>query len=190
MLTIKTYRDGDRLVVIFEGLSDIPSEDDMIRSYLSNITGATVESLAPVEAKSVPVDATKVDIPEPVFVSGRYKGMTVDEAFSKGKGEAFLYVTEIASEDANTHSLDESMRSSINKSVTKYLGNFKDCDAAGYSKKLTIKQIKAFYTQYRYVTPEWIRKLVFTGENELVTDEVALRNGIEAAINHFQSLSA
>ena len=50
MLNIKTFRDGDRLVVVFEGLKDLPSEEELIQSYLGSIAGATVSKESPVEA--------------------------------------------------------------------------------------------------------------------------------------------
>lgn len=155
MLTIKSYRDGDRLVVVFEGLSNIPSDEDMIKSYISNITGVQAEPVKPVDAAPVPQDTKEVEIPEARFGSkSKYFGMTPKEVIAREGAKGFLYLTKAV---YRPDYLPDDLKKDTEVVIKEYLNNFAECDAESYAKKLTDSQVDTFIHTYEYVMPDEVR---------------------------------
>ncbi len=187
MLTVKTYRDGDRLVVVFEGLSSIPDEEAMIKSFLGGMIDGTLTKVPDVEAKPVPANEDVPEIPKeetPMedtrheYDDGPYKGMTPPEALSKDKARAIGYLVStingtVRQEDANL-------------AIKDFLRQFSGCDAKGYSEKLSSNQVFSFIRQYSPVFPVYIGK---TLDIHKLPDEKTLRGLIEEAITAFKKLS-
>ena len=187
MLTVKTFKDGDRLVVVFEGLHDIPSEETLIQSFLSGITGAQVNREEAIDAKPVKQDTEIPTIEEadPVFADGEYEGMTPEEVIKTGRAKGFTFLAEHMDDET----LPENLKSRIKESVRAYLSNFKGCDPLAYSNKLSFKQVCTFLTQYLPVLPDGVRDEAF--ENGQLLDpqyEVNLRDCVNRAIRHFQKM--
>ena len=177
MLTTKFFKDGDRVVIVLEGL-DMPDQETVIKGLLSSIVGTA--SLEP-EGTAVPVPAEEPDVPaaikeepepegEAVFLDGPYKGMTPEEALVAGKAKAFVYLTTeyVADNDA--------IGSAITSAVNAYLHKFDDCNAKEYASRLSDKQVATFLAVYAGVIPEDIRK----GDDN--------REVIASAIEHFKTL--
>ncbi len=82
-MTIKTFKDGDRVVLVFEGLENSPSAEDMIKGIVSSVVACNVTS-AP-DAIAAPVAVTEEEIPEERFVDGFFAGKTRDEACAELK---------------------------------------------------------------------------------------------------------
>ena len=79
-MTIKTFKDGDRFVLVFEGLENSPSTEDMIKSIVSTVIAQDVISVPDAVAKPVP--AEKELPPEERFADGTFAGKTKSEALA------------------------------------------------------------------------------------------------------------
>ena len=63
-MKVTTYQDGNRRVIIFDGL-DSPKEDDVIKAFLSSLTKEVEEAPA---ADLAPMEYTEERVEEPQFV--------------------------------------------------------------------------------------------------------------------------
>ena len=77
-MTIKTFKDGDRFVLVFEGLENSPSDEEMIKGVVAAVVGKSVSTEPEAVAKPVPV---KEEVPpEEKFADGYFAGKTKSEA--------------------------------------------------------------------------------------------------------------
>ena len=184
MLTIKSYQDGDRFVIVFEGLSNIPSEQDMIKQFLCGITNTVISDAPAAEAKPIPADDKKTDIPTEVFPSGTFKGKTPAEVLSEGKTKGFMYLAGIA----NDTDIPSNLLADIRSVICGYLKQFSECDEENYSKKLKTKQLDMFFAQYEAILPQDIRdKISINKRNNLSEEEK--RAIVAQSIRHFKTIA-
>lgn len=97
MLGIKSFRDGDRLVIVVEGLENIPSNESLLKNFLSTIitnpdtqitTAPDTENIVPVDSESENNLKEEIKAAEEMeeqkkmacFPDGPFKGKTVEEA--------------------------------------------------------------------------------------------------------------
>lgn len=190
MLSIKAFQDGDRFVVVFEGLSDHPSQEEMIKGFLGGLL-TSVEQ-AP-DAAAIPIqqeDVPEVTVPEEeiaqepdrddVFPDGPYKGHTPGEVLELDKTAGFIYL----SEAIKGRSPEDPLFSIINKEISGVLKNFATCeDEESYSKRLSSNQVAQFIKKFRLVmSPELQEELDMAGGNE-----PELRKIIAKAVRYFKA---
>ncbi len=179
MLDIKTFRDGSRFVVVFDGFGDdFPDMEKIVASVLGGIVPrANVEPAPQSEAKPIPVDtAESITIPTATFESGPYKGLTPDEVIKTDKARGFKYLAYL---DGDT--VDSSLKESVDAAIKDYLKNFAGCDADKYSHKLSVAQREQFFSVYFGILPEDIRKRAHGNEEEQT-------KAIADSIRYFQSI--
>lgn len=117
MLGIKSFKDGDRLVIVVEGLKDVPSEETLLKNFLSTIitgpdarvtTAPAAENIDPVAPESE--DGLKEEIRAAeereaqgktvCFPDGPFKGKTVEEITKNGSLSVIAYLnTEVLDAD-------------------------------------------------------------------------------------------
>ena len=171
MLSIQSFEDGGRLVVVIEGLNGV-QKDDIVKNFLSSLT-CNAETLPQVDAEPVaPKEVPKID--QGILLVGPYEGLTPDQALKQGKTKAFRYLSSCLDSDEF-----EDIKSSINDSLTKYLKNFNGCDAVQYANKLSSEQVTAFCQTYQRFFPEEAKSLVDGDEN-------SKRKAVRLAITAFQ----
>lgn len=78
MTAVKFFKDGDRFVLVFEGLENSPSTENMIKNIVSTVTAANIKAEPEAVAKPVPVKEEKP--PEIKFEGGFFDGKTKREA--------------------------------------------------------------------------------------------------------------
>lgn len=175
MLGIKTFEDGERLVITIEGLDKLEREN-IVKNFLSSLIGSSVTEASPGNAKAVKVDervpqteamkeikpekTTEVEVKEEskpeekpseknkAFTDGPYKGKCVAE----------ILFTEDAKGNTNAfkwvhsqlNSLPEDMKEDCLDNLYKYLaGRYKKSDPKTYPDKLSMNQLNNFLsTQY------------------------------------------
>lgn len=79
-MNIKTFKDGDRFIVVFEGLENSPSNEAMIQGILASIIGTTASVEKVDNAIVEPVPTKEEEVPEIPFTSGYFEGKTRTEA--------------------------------------------------------------------------------------------------------------
>lgn len=145
MLNIKTFKDGNRFVVVFEGLSNMPSEEDMIKNYISSIVNANISTEKEIDAK--PVETTDEPIPVPIFEDGPFAGMSPSQVIETGnKGIAYLNMEMGkygmgSEEDVLTLEIASVMYNHIHK-------RFSQMDVEEFAKKLSDGQINSLIAMY------------------------------------------
>ncbi len=205
MLDIKTFKDGNRLVIVLDGFGDeIPAMENAVQAFLSAIV--PISSVRNVEASPVPV--LQPEIPQlaeeskseskteeeasavpAIFEDGPYQGLTPDEIIERNKQRGFSYLVSRANGGACQMSVPL-MKASYD-AVVKYLKNFKDTPAADYAQKLTDAQVVKFLTQYGpVIRPERRDEVMATSWNTIMTAPIDVqRKAVENCIICFQRLS-
>lgn len=165
MITTR-FRDGDRIVVVFEGANK--KDEEAIDSFLRSV-GGRVQEAPPVDAKPVetaiqveeaeeeaepeiPPEEAFVPVqeePDAVFEDGPATGMTPEEVIIKYQQQGFMYITKYRSEGCGPE-----LRKGIDEAVSKYLAGFKNTDPEEYSRKLTVSQILSWFKVFRFVIPK------------------------------------
>ncbi len=151
MLSIKTFKDGDRLVVVFEGLNDLPSEEEMVKNCIKSILAGSVPETLP-EADVVPI-VTEEEAPpvirDEIFLTGPYEGKTPKEILESGspkeKREAFIYLTNFAKSEVTEDEL--ALLQDVKKVIREYVKRFQG-DGESYAGNLTETQLNLFLYQF------------------------------------------
>lgn len=149
MIGINHFRDGDRLVVVFENFfkDRQMSDDDIVKNYLSVIAG---EQNTCLPANVVPMDDVQ-EVPElpVVFEDGPFKGRTPVDLFmgiSNAAEEKAVFSAFPADIDGF---YSEELSSHIRAAMKLYLKKrFKKIDGAEYEAKLSDNQKTLFYAIY------------------------------------------
>lgn len=146
-MNIKTFKDGNRFVIVFEGLDDMPSQENMIKAFLGGICPNVTEEKA---AEVQPV-CVEDNMPQNVmFIAGPYAGQTPQEILEAEGKRGFIYlVSQIRNQE-----LPGDLLLAIDNAVTGYLRQFANCDADAYSKKLSDKQLSTFIQLYWGALPD------------------------------------
>lgn len=192
MLQIKSFKDGDRFVVVFEGMDNIPSTENVITAFLTGITNVPVKKDAEAKVEPVHTDENPSDIMvNETFSSGPYAGKTPAEILSVNdiqmQNKAFAYICEELKRNGSTFS--ETMK----KSVYDYLKRrYETCNPEEYSKKLSDGQVRYFYTFHEPVINDSMkRKICEKFEKKcwtafLFSEDKILREGVAEIIKQFQ----
>ena len=161
MVSVKSFVDGDRLVVVFEGISNAPSESELVKSYIESVL--KTQTMPPADVTPVPADEEPIDIPEEVispvqevkpirtevFIDGPYEGKTPEEILSKGtpkdKREAFRYLTRYIKSEVSEEETDLVKESE--KCINEILAKF-STDGETYTSMLNEKQVNLFIYQF------------------------------------------
>ena len=180
-LNIKAFQDGDRFVVVFEGIT--PDTKEMIKSFL----GAAMEvpgEAKPVVTKEEPITLPPVDEPKeeplqetstegptkdtkkypdhPVFEDGEYQGLTpwhlIDTPDDKKSLIGYRYLMkQYKSGSLNDH--QELKKASMDAIVCYLDYRFSMItDAKEYAKKLNEKQCKLFFDDFADAAPSSKKK--------------------------------
>lgn len=153
-MKITTYQDGNRRVIIFDGL-DSPKEDDVIKAFLSSLTKEVEEAPA---ADLAPMEYTEERVEEPQFVfpDGEYKGQTPADILyaPTGTEKAYKY---IVSAIENNVWPEESKK--LEDEIATYVKHrFASSDALALSEKLVKgKNTERFFETYRHSLPDPLR---------------------------------
>lgn len=117
MLGIQSFKDGERLVIVVEGLKDIPSEETLLKNFLSTIitspdaqvaTAPAAENIDPVVPESEETLKEEIMAAEErenqgktvCFANGPFKGKTVEEVAKNGSLSVIAYLnTEVLDVD-------------------------------------------------------------------------------------------
>lgn len=150
-MNIKTFRDGERLVVVFEGLKDMPSEEDMIKSYLSGIIGTQVYNLP--DAKVKPIAKPKSELE--VFI----EKTDVKLSSIKSMADETKVLSDLQKEAAEADS--DIYKDFLNRAIKDYLCQrmikFNETD---YAKSLNERQAGQFVSHYgRYINQEELKDI-------------------------------
>lgn len=192
MFTIKNFKDGDRLVIVFEGLENVPSVEKMLGTYISGMVGA-ISTEKPGDAAPVPQIEESAPKTPILFQEGPYKDRTPKEAMSscksvKEQSEVFKYFCCMLNND-----IDTGLKNEIRDVLTEYLSNrFKDCIPDEYAKKLSAAQVKGFYIVHEAVINDILKKELYEKYNckswtgLLLSDEDILRKAVADIITEFK----
>ena len=146
-MNISTYQDGERFVVVFEGI-DV-SEKDMIKGMLNPFVVNRTPEVKPVESKEQKPAADR-------FSCGPYEGKTPQEILSgepKEARDAYTYLTGLMD------TFEVSFKEICESALKEYLRNsFKSVDPETYANKLSEKQMNNFFEIYKYSLPENVKK--------------------------------
>lgn len=137
-MTIKSFKDGERLVIIVEGLKDFPSETDLIKGFLGSITKeGTVTDLPDAEALPVPVE----EAPD--------LGVLIETSFFTGNLEDVY-------DKIDSLSKEKELLEVLGDNADIYLRHkFSKMDGAAYAGKLSaVQKTKFFETYGRYMPSE------------------------------------
>lgn len=142
-MIIKSYKDGDRYVVIFEGNDVKETEIDRYLAGLSEVEKVSDANLEPLD--------------EPTYIvieNGKYQGLTPCDIFhsiTNGKEEMEVFKEmNLVLKDANSL-LSECILSEITHYLRK---KFKNTNAEEYENNLSEKQKKLFIEIYGSVIPD------------------------------------
>ncbi|MCR5670685.1 MAG: hypothetical protein K6G10_06735 [Butyrivibrio sp.] len=129
-MNIKTFRDGDRLVIVVEGLKNIPSDEILLSKFVSGIMGSEAESFPEAEASPIPI------------MEEADKGIFVKTSFYEGLlDSAYPFVDSFKKESE--------LLSSLGENAEVYLRHkFSKMDANGYAGRLNDAQKAAFFQRY------------------------------------------
>ncbi len=148
-MKIQTFKDGDRFIVVFEGLE--VKEEDMIKGFLSPMFTENVHRPCEVE----PIATQEEEIPEipVVFNDGPYTGKTPNDVLSSSQEDAwnaYVYITE----QLSGGKLEEKLSSVCDKEIKTYLRNrFERTNGEEFAAKLSDKQVGMFFKQFGYSIP-------------------------------------
>lgn len=82
-MNINCYEENGKLVIIIEGLENLPSQADIIKGFLTTITGVGVTD--------IPAPENSEETDEYFFETGDYAGLTPKEVSEK-KAKGLLYL--------------------------------------------------------------------------------------------------
>ena len=176
MITTKVFQDGNRLVVVFEGLNNVPSSEEMVRSYLSVLLKAgsepveeAVEMLSPAEVEPIiSEDDVPPEITEEIFLTGPYEGKTPKEILENGSGlekrKAFIYLTQFIKKDVTEE--EQALKEEAEAVVAQYLSNFKG-SGKEYAAKLNPKQVDLFLGQFLGAVTDDVKQGILTSCNAI-----------------------
>lgn len=176
MIGIKSFEDGERLVITIEGLDKLEREN-IVKNFLSSLIGSSVTEVteaSPGNAKAVKVDervpqteAKEENKPEEkpsgknkTFTDGPYKGKCVAEILFtedvKGNTNAFKWV------HSQITSLPEDMKEDCLDNLYKYLvGRYKKVsDPKTYPDKLSMNQLNSFLSTQYYAFGKEIQEML------------------------------
>lgn len=208
MVNIKTYKDGDRLVVIFEGLGEI-TEEKIVSTFLQSL-GNVDSDVPPANVKPLPVveDPLPTTLPEQAkepdkedpkpavfdfwFVDGPYAGKTPSAILSEGtpqeQDKAFNYLSKMLKTEKSEKVVDL-----IKSSGVSYLKRrFASTESFAYAIKLNEKQVKTFYNLYAdFCSAELISTLCSdlkkNSFDELMASDIdTLKSGVAILIEAFK----
>lgn len=162
MLNIKSFRDGERLVVVLEGM-DIPAAENVVKSFFSSLlSGVAVTQEDPAYAAPIPVFEEECP-PVPVFFFDEepYAGKTPEDILLSGTAEektnAFKWLRskiEIGEFALSTPEISDAMSRFLKE-------RFKECDPEEYCKKLTDAQLNKLLTQHAPVISQTLAEVIF-----------------------------
>lgn len=152
-MNIKTFRDGERLVVVFEGLKDMPSEEEMIKSYLSGIVGCQVCKLPNAEAKPVVKPKTKSELE--VFI----EKTDIKLSSIKSMADETKVLSELQKEADETDG--DIYKRYLNEAIKGYLrSRMIKFNETNYANALNERQAGQFVSHYgRYVNQEELKDI-------------------------------
>ena len=142
-MQIKTYKDGERLVIIVEGLENIPSDDAQLKGFLSVLVPNTdVQVLTSPDAKPVPIEEDVPSVVESVMSDIEARDIEVETSFFKGKlTDAYSHVDSVSKELELLHALNDNAESYLRHKFSKI-------DASSYTEKLSAAQKERFFEVY------------------------------------------
>ena len=133
-MNIKTFKDGERLVIVVEGLKSFPTDESLLKGLLSGISDGNVEACS--EADAIPLPVAEE---EPCILVGT--------SFYAGPLEgAFPLIDSVKKE--------LELLSSLGDNAELYLRyKFSKLDAENYASKLSVQQKGKFFEIYGKYLP-------------------------------------
>ena len=134
-MNIKTFKDGERLVIVVEGLKSFPTDTELLKGLLSGIGSSDIEAMP--DADAIPLPATEE---EPCIIVGTsYYAGPLDGVFP--------YV------DSMKKELE--LLTSLGDNAEMYLRvKFSKMDAKAYADKLSVQQKRSFFKIYGKYIPQ------------------------------------
>lgn len=179
MLSVKQFRDGNRLVVVFEGLKDIPSEEQMIQNYLSSLVGNNVDVAPSVEAEPVVLNNEMPEIPKPVFCGSEYNSMTPSEVVKDGTKALVFLNRQLVNQESED--METEIRRVLRKTVAE---QFRTVEPDKFCSTLTNAQVNAFFLRYGNIPTEEEKRIIMKKLNSKTWEE---KKNIISIIHLFQS---
>lgn len=137
-MNIRTFKDGNRLVIVVEGLENIPSDEEVLGKFIKSISGCDkTDVFSQAEAIPVPVEES-----DPCII--------VKTSFYEGPVEG-------AYEHIDSVQKELELLSELGENSELYLRHkFSKMDGKEYSEKLSPVQKKKFFEIYGRYMPESI----------------------------------
>lgn len=140
-MNIKSFMDGDRLVIVVEGLKEVPSDEKLLKGFLSAIMPDTETSIhKPSDAAPVPVVEEDVTIPcEEITSDG---DIEIKTSFFTGKlNDAYACI--------DSFSKELEVLNALKDNAEIYLRHkFAGMDTDAYTEKLSDAQKTKFFDVY------------------------------------------
>lgn len=163
MLNMKCFRDGERLVVVLEGVN-IPEAEEMVKGFFSSlVANATVTQEDPAYAEPIPVFEEECPpIPDFFFEEEPYAGKTPEDILLSGTAEekaaAFKWLRSKIEIGEYSLSTDE-----ISVAMSQFLKNrFEECVPEEYCKKLSDGQLNMLLIQHAPVITSTLKEDLIT----------------------------
>ena len=207
-MKINTYKQGKRLVVVFDNLEET-TETELIIKFLSSIAETRVvespetDEVA-VEKESCPTEYfcveeecaegemeafEEMEALEAQFIDGPYKGKTPKETLSGSSKEiknAYIYLTK------NLGEFGGKLLEATKKAISEFVDEmFLDVNPDDYAAQLTKGQQKTFLKMYSYSISEKAKQKICEANNEtnwenLINNENDKREIVKKIITMFQ----
>lgn len=155
MLNIKSFRDGERLVVVLEGM-DIPTVENVVKDFFSSlISGSTVTQEDPAYAAPIPVFEEECPpVPAVFFEEEPYAGKTPEDILLSGTVEERAAAFKWLRGKIETGELCIATPE-ISDAMSLFLKDrFEKTIPEEYCKKLTDAQLNKFINQHAPVIPQ------------------------------------
>ncbi|MBO5620156.1 MAG: hypothetical protein J6I68_05460 [Butyrivibrio sp.] len=133
-MNIKTFKDGERLVIVVEGLTTFPTDESLLKGLLSGISDGDVEAYP--EADAIPLPVAEE---EPCIIVGT--------SFYAGPLDGALPLIDSVKKELE-------LLSSLGDNAELYLRyKFSKLDADAYASKLSVQQKEKFFETYGKYLP-------------------------------------
>ena len=176
-MKIQTFQDGDRFVVVFEGLSEKTAEQEMIKGLLQGLAGVMTTMAPPADATPVAKEEDHTDVlnmieevADATFQDGPYTGKTPKEVSEEFGSKGFIYLAE------QKDIVSGALRDACIQAMREVTETFRSCDAKGYAGKLTEGQIHTFFRKFQALLPADLRARIGkdgTDNRALVEEAIA-----------------